>query len=122
MFFLSGLPIVDVIETIRESDPIKQCGLLPREELQKFDFSTDNSFKSAKDLFFNNKIYQDSFLPHWKKFMKHLLGFRKNLDDFERNSSTVFQIIYYMMRSGKKKMLVHIEMGETIHNYVNPKN
>ena len=54
--------------------------------------------------------------------MKHLLGFRKNLDDFERNSSTVFQIIYYMMRSGKKKMLVHIEMGETIHNYVNPKN
>ena len=61
MFFLSGIPIADVIETIRESDPIKQCGLLPREELQKFDFSTDNSFKSAKDLFLTIRYIRIAF-------------------------------------------------------------
>ena len=56
----------------------------------KFGFSFDNSFKSGKNFFFSYKIYHDSFLPHWKKFIKHLLGFRKNSDHFGRHSSTVF--------------------------------
>ena len=58
MFFLSDIPIGDVVETISENDPIKQCSLLLREELQNFDFSIDNRFKSAKDLTSLEKIYQ----------------------------------------------------------------
>ena len=77
MFFSSDILIADVVKTIRESDPIKQCSLLLQEELQKFDFSIDNSFKSAKDIFFSYKIYQDSFLPHWKNLPNSYLASEK---------------------------------------------
>ena len=101
MFFSSDIPIADVVKTIRENDPIKQFSLLLRAELQNFDFCIDNSFKSAKDIILALRYIRIAFYQNWKKFIKHLPGFRKGLHQFDRHSSTVFQIIYYMMHSGK---------------------
>ena len=77
MFFSSDISIADVVKTSRENNPIKQCSLLLREELQKFDFSIDNSFKSAKDLFLAIRYIRIAFYLTGKKLSNTYLASEK---------------------------------------------
>ena len=41
---------------------------------------------------------------NWYVFMNHLCGQRVNSDAFNRKSHVIFQIVYYLLHNGSKKL------------------
>ena len=68
-FFLRTIGTSDVVETIRNSNPIKECAEVLKEECRGYDFGLDESFCNASDLKNSNERDRPKY---WVQFLNIL--------------------------------------------------
>ena len=58
MFFSTKICPATLIETLRVSDPVKNCAAKLRKECEDFDFLLENSYSDANDLQYSLNQYK----------------------------------------------------------------
>ena len=117
-FFLRTIGTSDVVETIRNSNPIKECAEVLKEECRGYDFGLDESFCNASDLKNSNERDRPKY---WVQFLNILFPNRHESKSIKRKCDTIFQSVYYLIHNGKKKTPMHVSIASAVHDLTRSK-
>lgn len=134
LFFSRSVTAESMVETIRSTDPIKQCAELIRQSLLDTDFELNDRFCDASDLktSWKNVIIPETLL----KFFEALYRFdatkpiRPTSEDEHDEQTTglglsenrsrqmqgLFQIMYHDLHQGRKRTPFHIMNSQAIYD------
>ena len=134
MFFSQNVTVEDVAQTIRNTDPIKECAQQIRKSLLDVDFNLNDRFCDAADL--EESLNAISIPDPLLNFFAVLFNFDKNgfkasSDEKEeeydvlgsldlsvsrrRKLQSLFQIMYFNVHNGRKRTPLHIMNSEAIY-------
>ena len=97
MFYSSRIKSVEIVETLRSSNPIIACAEILHTECKEFDFGLDNSYCDAKDVKIAINSYKSCRPNNWELFFDTLIRSRKTSDQIKRKTDTIFQIFYNLV-------------------------
>ena len=116
MFYSTNICPADLVETLRQTNPIKICAEKLRKECEEFDFLLDNSYCDAEDLECSLKNYKEYRPKSWELFFNILFIYGKESVHIQRKCDNIFQIIFNMVHNGQKKTPMHVGLSETVHD------
>ena len=77
MFYRTNLPSSNLVEIVRNADPIEDCAKLLRQECKAYDFGIDNSYCDANDLNLSFESFKSNRPSMWAKFFLKMLDARE---------------------------------------------
>ena len=116
MFYSTNICPADLVETLRQTNPIKICAEKLRKECEEFDFLLDNSCCDAEDLECSLKNYKEHRPKSWELFFSTLFIYGKESVHIQRKCDNIFQMIFNMVHNGQKKTPMHVGLSETVHD------
>ena len=114
MFYSVGIDASSVVETVRNTDPMKGCTTLLRTELRQYDFGLENSFCDSDDLRVSFNQYLQNRPKMWSTFFSELLQSKDLSDKQQRVCDSVFQIFHSLLRNSTTPLAV--SFAESLHD------
>lgn len=140
MFFGQNVTAENMAETIRDTDPIRQCGEVIRQCLMDYDFGLQDRFCDANDL---KQAWKSMRIPNvLLKFLGTVFNF--DIESFEdackvllqgddeegdecetemgvsksrcRQMLALFQTMFYVLHSGRKSTPLHVLNSQSIYD------
>ena len=100
MFFSSPIRQADIVETLSDKNPIVECAQKLRHELY-----VANSLSQ----------YKVDKPPMWKMIFNSLFPQRSRSENMIRKCDPIFQIVFNLVHSCRKKVPLHISISQNIH-------
>ena len=116
MFFSSSLRQADIVETLRDKDPIVLCTQKLRDECENFSFNLDDTNCKARDVANSLSQCKVDKPPMWEMFFHSLFSQRSRSENMIRKSETIFQIVFNLVHSCRKKVPLHISISQGIRD------
>ena len=104
--FSTAICPADIVESLRRNDTtdqIKSCTVKLHDECKSFEFNFDSSC-DAKGLRIATNSFNENRREIWTMFFKNLFQQTHMSSSLKRKCDVIFQIIYYIIHNGRKKL------------------
>ena len=116
MFFSSNVSSKDLVETLRSTDVIKACTDKLKKECEEFNFGLSDTYCDGSDIDLSLKEYDENRPESWTLFFDALFSNRKRSEHIKRKCDNIFQTIFNMIHSGRKRTPMHVSLAQTVHD------
>ena len=116
MFFSSSIRQADIVETLRDKNPMVECAQKLRDECENYSFNLDDTNCKARDVANSLSQCKVDKPPMWEMFFHSLFSQRSRSENMIRKSETIFQIVFNLVHSCRKKVPLHISISQGIRD------
>ena len=78
MFYSTSIPSNDIVENLRNEDPVEICAQNLRTECENYDFLLDSSYRDSNDIKLSIKKFEENRPETWKQFFDAFFPGHKN--------------------------------------------
>ena len=116
MFYSTSIPSNDIVENLRNEDPVEICAQNLRTECKNYDSLQDSSYRDSNDIKLSIKKFEENRPETWKQFFDAFFPGRKNSEKTKMGCDMIFQIMFNMVHNGKRKTPLLTCIAECIHD------